>query len=223
MPEHEYAFVGMTGNAIGKPIPAAPQIEVVGGVTYLGGTVWPFGDHRPLQIGYVGHKNSDVLIMTAICEGCNGFNGYARVPLEGHPWPGQFSDYDDIPVGIHGGLTYGPEEPREPMEWDLEGKTGKLPGRPGRSWADIGGWIGFDTAHAWDHWSDEAVAEVFRTTGKAPTERFSRNRVVQAEMESAYPHPRPASDMDNEWTLDALMSEADLLAKQVLVAEMEAE
>jgi hypothetical protein len=221
MPEHKYVIAGMSDNARDKPIPPAPQIEVIGGVTYLGGTVWPFSETRPLQIGYVGHKNSDTLIMTAICEGYNALNGYARVPLEGHPWPGLYSNYDDLPVVVHGGLTYGPEDRSEPLEWELEGKSGKFPGRPGRSWTDIGGWIGFDTAHAFDHWSDEAIFEAFASTGKTPSERFVRNRKVMSEIEGNY--SRPMSEMDLEWTLDMLSRETDLLAKQVLVAQMEAE
>jgi hypothetical protein len=215
MSEHKYVLAGVSKNALDKPIPATPQIEVIGGVTYLGGTVWPFGDARPLQIGYVGHKKTDVLIMTAICEGYNALNGYARVPLEGHPWPGLYSDYDDLPVSIHGGLTYGPESYKDYTELDL-------PPRRARTWTELGGWIGFDTAHAFDHWSDEAIFEAFASTGKNPSDRFVRSRRVLSEIESDFP-PRPASNMDIMWTLERLIRETDLLAKQVLVAQMDAE
>lgn len=46
--------------------------------------------------------------------------GYVRLP-EDHPWRGM--DAEDIPVDVHGGVTYGP---------------------------DGDGWIGFDTLHAGD-------------------------------------------------------------------------
>lgn len=51
------------------------------------------------------------------------YNGYVKIP-EDHPWFEKH--YDDIPVQVHGGLTYG----------------------------DDGGWIGFDTAHLGDYWPD---------------------------------------------------------------------
>lgn len=54
-------------------------------------------------------------------------NGYVRLPT-GHPWRGW--SYDDIPVEVPGGLTYG---------------------------CDEDGWIGFDTAHFMDYWSTEEI------------------------------------------------------------------
>jgi len=53
--------------------------------------------------------------------------GYVRVPV-GHPWHGKH--YDDIPVDIHGGLTFA--EPDKPCDKD----------RPDNAW-----WFGFDCAH----------------------------------------------------------------------------
>lgn len=50
----------------------------------------------------------------------DSWNGYVRLP-DGHPWMGLGED--DIPVDVHGGLTY---------------KNGP--------------WIGFDTVHAGDGW-----------------------------------------------------------------------
>ena len=49
-------------------------------------------------------------------------NGYVKLP-EGHKWLGL--DYDDIPVEVHGGLTFG---------------------------GSGSSFIGFDTAHAHDYW-----------------------------------------------------------------------
>jgi len=70
-------------------------------------------------------------------------NGYVGVP-EGHPWFGV--PYDEINVGVHGGLTYGSdhfprkEEPKKDGLW----------------------WVGFDTRHYnddFDRWPKEAVRE----------------------------------------------------------------
>lgn len=78
-------------------------------------------------------------------------NGYVKIP-EGHHWHGLY--YDDIPVEVHGGLTYGGGE---------------------------SGWIGFDTLHCGDrwpgelspiptsydkHWTDELVAEETRALAR---------------------------------------------------------
>lgn len=52
-----------------------------------------------------------------------GVNGYVQLPT-GHPWA--HLGYDDMPVEVHGGLTY------------AEGR-----------------WIGFDTAHSGDVWGTE--------------------------------------------------------------------
>ena len=61
----------------------------------------------------------------------NGYRcGYVRLPA-GHPWHGE--NYDDIPVTVHGGLTF--TEPDKPCD---------APG-PDTDW-----WIGFDCAHSGD-------------------------------------------------------------------------
>lgn len=96
-----------------------------------------------------------------------GANGYARVP-EGHEWHDK--GYDDIPVEIHGGLTYGCRE----------------------------GWIGFDTAHAWDIWSDDALAEI-----------GGENRYRMSFSRDAW---------DTYWTLALVIAETEKLARQVASA-----
>ncbi len=64
---------------------------------------------------------------------CGAYNGYVSLPAD-HSWAGV--DYGDIPVDIHGGLTYGSME--------------------------SGRWvIGFDTGHlgdTYERWDVEAVA-----------------------------------------------------------------
>jgi hypothetical protein len=81
---------------------------------------------------------------------------------ESHPWFGK--DYDEIEVEIHGGLTYGCHEGR----------------------------VGFDTAHAWDDWSYEALAEIGGST--------------------EYVHHY--NDAENFWDLEKLTREVESLALQ---------
>lgn len=129
---------------------------------------WPFTERMPLRIGEVDH------IAWAIAEGGPDtnptINGYARIPWEGHPWSG-CTDYDTLEVRVHGGLTYGPHPPKdmqalvESLEaatagtdhpFTFSGRT--LPTYPGVTFKECGGWIGFDTGHAGDYWSDEELA-----------------------------------------------------------------
>ena len=83
--------------------------------------------------------------ITDIGWGC----GYVILDEE-HPWFGM--DYNDIPVTIHGGLTYGEYiSQRTIKEWDTELRED-----------DIGKYmIGFDTGHSGDNevkWNKEGVA-----------------------------------------------------------------
>jgi len=67
-------------------------------------------------------------------------NGYVRI-VEGHPFYGM--NYMDIPVSVHGGLTFGDHI----MDYD--------------KWPD-GYWVGFDTAHYGDNsdiWTIDAVSD----------------------------------------------------------------
>lgn len=67
-------------------------------------------------------------------------NGYVRI-VEGHPFYAM--NYMDIPVSVHGGLTFS------------EHITNNI------SWSD-GFWVGFDTAHYGDNsdmWTIEAVSD----------------------------------------------------------------
>lgn len=76
---------------------------------------------------------------------CGWGNGYVVIPPN-HPCHGK--DYDDIPVSVHGGLTYSVSISAENLSFD-----------PCLDNSDIGSWlVGFDTAHAGDnpeeHWRD---------------------------------------------------------------------
>jgi len=67
-------------------------------------------------------------------------NGYVRI-AEGHKYYGK--TYDDIPVNVHGGLTFGDHI------------------MDSNKWSD-GYWVGFDTAHYGDNsdtWTISAVSD----------------------------------------------------------------
>ncbi|MBW4032999.1 MAG: hypothetical protein HIU88_10085 [Acidobacteria bacterium] len=114
----------------------------------------------------------------------NCINGYARIPA-GHPWAG-IRDYDDIPVAVPGGLTFGPEPER-----NLFGRV--YPAR------DSEGWIGFDTAHAFDWWSPLELTSV----GGAPLPLSTLNS------------PEPYSVV---WTREDVVDAARGLARQIAAA-----
>jgi hypothetical protein len=83
---------------------------------------------------------------------------------DNHPFYGK--DYDEIDVDAHGGITY----------------------------ADEDGWIGFDTAHAFDYW---APAELAKFGGKPS--KYSVTYEERMHM----------------WTLDLLEKETKRLARQI--------
>ena len=69
-------------------------------------------------------------------------NGYAIIPKD-HPYYGK--DYDDIPISVHGGLTFG--DPAKNCNWE------ECPENKGFV-------IGFDCAHSGDslaNWDKDAV------------------------------------------------------------------
>lgn len=138
-----------------------------------------------LPLGWPEHRGFPPLLRNgevdgiawAICPGgvigMDTINGYARIPWEGHPWTG-CSDYGELEVAVHGGLTFGPMPSYDLVEMaravrELAAERGRdlpfpledgvgLPPTPAVSFADVGGWIGFDTGHAWDAWSTEELA-----------------------------------------------------------------
>lgn len=82
---------------------------------------------------------------------CGWGNGYVIIPVH-HCLHGV--DYDNIPVSVHGGLTFG----REIIEKDLEEGEYQI---PDLTLDDVGAWmVGFDTAHSGDslsRWPKKAV------------------------------------------------------------------
>lgn len=142
-------------------------------------------------------------ILCAISTGYVQLNGYARVP-ENHPWRTRFTAYSDLPVEVHGGLTFGPQDAHEELK--LPGSDGPgLPAREAITWEERLGWIGFDTGHVFDYWPDEELAKVgleisgewvrFRQLIKRDDPRFQRL-----------------------WTVDDLIQEVNDLARQVAAA-----
>jgi hypothetical protein len=82
--------------------------------------------------------------------------------------PFEVLDYDDIDVSVHGGLTFSED-----------------------------GWIGFDTAHAGDIWTDDEL--------------------ISHGMENTMPYPYSLfPDMEpKQWTLQLIVEETKNLAHQV--------
>ena len=116
------------------------------------------GDKALLDARYMGIKHDDIFTaydelgmdlpikLTKSFVDRYGFtergwgNGYVRI-VEGHPFYGM--NYMDIPVSVHGGLTFGDHI----MDYD--------------KWPD-GYWVGFDTAHYGDNsdiWTIDAVSD----------------------------------------------------------------
>lgn len=151
-----------------------------------------------------------VMGVSSVISGCNG---YAQIPWEGHPWTG-CTNYHDLDVTVHGGLTYGPLP-----EFDLRASTrdlidatadtedpfvfpaaDMLPTMPETTFADVGGWIGFDTSHGSDRWTDEELARI----------GLERDRVDGFEW--------PLSSLPYDvmtWTLDMVVAVAQGLADQI--------
>src|SRR5664279_3769847 len=70
----------------------------------------------------------------ALACGGMGVCGYTWLPAgTGLRRSADVLGYEGIPVDVHGGLTYGPDD---------------------------AGWIGFDTGHAWDLWTIEELSKV---------------------------------------------------------------
>lgn len=96
--------------------------------------------------------------------------GYVGVP-PGHPWYDQ--DYYDVPVTVHGGLTYGArccEDEPEPAICHVP-----APGRP----ADVY-WLGFDCNHSEDlaPTVEASMAAWCESTGRGPWRSYGTYRTL---------------------------------------------
>ena len=180
---------------------------------------WPFEEYsnRERSLKRIRNGMTDSGIRWAVM-GQSGYtpgcNGYAQIPWEGHPWTG-IENYDEMDVEVHGGLTYGPHPSFDfgqsvedlmdatagtdhPFVTDVD--TSTLSAHPAVTFADVGGWVGFDTLHAWDVWPDEELA------------RIGLERKTLGGM-----FPLPSGPHDIFWTLDMVMSQVHLLANQIAI------
>jgi hypothetical protein len=140
-------------------------------------------------------------ILCAIGNGGGpALDGFVRVP-EGHPWR-RFTDYRDIPVVVHGGLTHGPRPPRRGPA-----RPPAVAGSPpAATWHDTLGWIGFSTDHAGDLWSDAELT----ASGIVRHEAFDELRRLQRMSHQAAPE-----GLRTTWTLARLIAGIEQLAGQV--------
>jgi hypothetical protein len=95
---------------------------------------WPSGpwDHEPDKIQW---KTASGLPGLIVRSSLGALCGYAAVPPS-HPYWGHY--YDDVPVSVHGGLTYGAQ---------CDGSICHVP-EPGEP--DDVFWFGFDCSHSGD-------------------------------------------------------------------------
>jgi hypothetical protein len=160
-------------------------------------------------------------LQCAIYWGYGGFNGYVRLPegsidrtiaevvddvREDTPTrPGALGlPVSSVPMGydmlqdlqVHGGVTFGPDD----------------------------GWIGFDTAHAGDNWTDEEIEKYLREGDPASWEELERRRSVMEKAGFGRDMAIPGrfgrehgslSMWDRDWTMEQLVEETNALAAQV--------
>jgi hypothetical protein len=92
-------------------------------------SAWPFDDHEPEQMGIEDG------VVWAICRApLAGFNGYALIPAEGHPW------------------SAGVPATKDNDDWDVYASEQQLTVHGCITYGAAGPWIGFDTCHAGDVW-----------------------------------------------------------------------
>lgn len=175
-----------------------------------------FGDRPAIQLW------SHAGLHCAIYWGHCGFNGYVQLP-PGHverefaeayaevkrqdheadpdplfPWyiP---SGYDAISAETHGGLTYGPDEQ---------------------------GWVGFDTSHACDDWTEEEIEAVLCEHDPTSLMDYREKRqLFAAHMPPGFEYG-PAGRVAKRhglawyrlWTMSELIAEVEGLAEQLAAA-----
>lgn len=149
-------------------------------------------------------------ILCAIAKGFSFINGYVQIPKD-HPWYGL--PYAEIDVDVHGGLTFGPEtyRPEITFEQSEDNPLGPvtIPHRDGRDVAQIFGWIGFDTGHGGDWWTDEELE-------KAGVDLDGEEEHYRRSIRELYEKPSIAAyERHHDWTLDELVNEVNHLARQV--------
>lgn len=106
---------------------------------------WPF-KRAPLRAW-----THDGILCAVAPSAIRGVNGYCRIPDQ-HPWAN--AAYEDLDVRVHYGLTYGNQPEFHFMQTI-----------PARTREHTFGWIGWDTGHYDDCWTDAAL----RHAGIDPT------------------------------------------------------
>lgn len=134
--------------------------------------------------------------------------GYAGVP-PGHPW--YQSDYNDVDVSVHGGLTYAEfcDETGGPICHVAK------PGEPARVW-----WLGFDCGHAMDY--APGLAAITRKALEASKDSGAR-LLLDSRRYEPYDHESailagPFEMRDVYRTATYVRAEVDGLAKQIIEA-----
>jgi hypothetical protein len=157
-------------------------------------------------------------IECGLAMGFMGVNGYVRLP-PGHPdlpvaeayniidkenrknseweWARKWAEdsekrgwstgHDALDYDVHEGLTYGPDED---------------------------GWIGFDTGHAFDYWSDEEIEKV-----PIDAPNMAQHRQMREVMKkTGFPFGERNIALPNiHWTVEKVAAEVEKLAAQVNV------
>lgn len=135
-------------------------------------------------------------IRCAIALGYAAWNGYVQLP-RGHRW--RLLDVGEVPADAHGGLTFG--QRRAIVVDGVERAPQVTP-------EQTGGWVGFDTTHAWDYWPTEELPEL---TGEAALTRRMLNDLTSG-MRYGY---------RVTWSLARLRFEVEALAEQVAAVPLE--
>jgi hypothetical protein len=123
-------------------------------------------------------------LRVAIALGHSGdANGYCQLP-EGHPDLGK--SHHDIDVDVHYGLTYGVDEH---------------------------GWLGFDTAHAFDRWYPPDREELIEATPEPWRSQVRKYiRTIAVANKALFGLDQRPTEWDRVWTTDRLVIETEVLA-----------
>lgn len=109
--------------------------------------------------------------------------------------PATSGGYDAIQqliTDIHGGMTYG---------------------------ADEQGWVGFDTAHAWDHWDQTWLTqELIDADDQLGLDTYARMQALWAMIGRPFPN-EDEDPWTRHWTMDLLMDETNHLAALIVEAD----
>lgn len=146
---------------------------------------WIFGDVRWCFSNQpIEFWEAHGLVCAITPGGSLAVNGYVQIP-DGHSWRHlDLQSYEGPQLNVHGGITFGPH-----------GSTG---------------WVGFDTAHAYDKW-ERAVLRELRAQGNV-SDRLWESWLVMWEHDIDLIGPQ---DRELPWTIPILKAEVENLARQI--------